>query len=180
MNNFSVKIDFVVINTEDPKILLIGDKSSWGVAKKQPSYIKILPPGSTSWITTSFAKEKINIFTSINLGFDCLVESCQEQLPTDLMDGIWEICLQSSYEGLEKKRYFLKDDSIRLELDKLYVKQGLDYNPHSSLIEDTDQVEYFLKVAKSFIKRGDHVKAKMAYDEARKTLDKYNECKDCI
>ena len=180
MQNLSINIDFVVINTEDTKILLIGDKSQWGVAENQPAYIKLLPPGSTNWITTSFAKKKINIFDSINLGFDCLVESCEPQTPTDLMDGVWEICLQSSYEGIEKKRYFLKDDSLRLQLDELYIRQGLDYDPHSDLIRDAEKVEFFLNVAKASIKKGDHVKAKRAYDEAVKTLEKYNDCKDCL
>jgi hypothetical protein len=180
MDNFSVHIDFVVINTEDSKLLMIGDKSRWGVAENEPAYIKLLPPGSTSWISTSVAKGKINIFNSINLGFDCLVESCSPQEYTDLMDGIWEICLLSNFEGLEKKLYFLKDDSLRLALDEVYIKQGLEYDPHSDLIRDTEKIEFFLFVAKAAVKKGDHVKAKKAYDEAKKALEKYSNCKDCI
>jgi hypothetical protein len=96
------------------------------------------------------------------------------------MDGIWEICLLSNFEGLEKKLYFLKDDSLRLALDEVYIKQGLEYDPHSDLIRDTEKIEFFLFVAKAAVKKGDHVKAKKAYDEAKKALEKYSNCKDCI
>lgn len=180
MENFSVNIDFVVIKTEDSKILMIGDKSNWGVASNLPAYIKLLPPGSINWITTNFAKNKINIFNSINLGLSCIIDDCGEETFQDLDDGVWEICLQSSFEDLNKKIYFLKDDVLRLALDKLYIEQSLDYDPTSDVIQSLDKAEFFLAVAHASIKKGDHVRAKKAYIEAKKEVEKYNNCKDCF
>jgi hypothetical protein len=180
MTDLSVDIDFIILNTFDKKIISIGDISKWGVAENLPANILITPPGSTRRINVVFSKHQLNIFNSTNLGQSCVTDGCGGQRYEDLADGVWEFCLQSAYEGLEKKRYFLKDDSIRLELSKMYIKQNLKYDPDSRIFKDAEIVRFLLESAQAFMLDGDISMAKIAFDSAQKELEKYNDCKNCI
>ena len=179
MSTLSVNINFVIMSLEDPKKILIGDTSNWGVAQNLPAYLKVIPPGSTKSINLNFAKNTLTTLKSTNLGLQCLTGDCNETEQIDLQDGIWEFCLQSSFNNLNKKRWFLKDDSLRLEIDKIYIKAGIDYNPDSVVIEALSEIEFLLTSARAHIKKGDFVKAKRAFDEATKLTEKYNQCKEC-
>lgn len=180
MSNLSIIIDFIILSgEEDPKRIFLADASNWGVAKGLPAYLQVTPPGASTPTNLTFAKEKFTILHSVNLGLSCYTSGCNEVELVDLPDGIWEFCLQSSFNGLNKKRYFLKDDSLRLEIDKIYIRLGLQYDHGSDVIKGLRRIEHFLISAKTFIKRGDIVRAKRAYDEALKTTEKYSNCKDC-
>lgn len=180
MSNLSVIVDFIILSgEEDPKRIFLADSSNWGVAQDLPSYLEVTPPGSTKKINLTFAKEKFTILNSVNLGLSCYTSGCNEQILVDLPDGVWEFCLSSSFENLNKKRYFLKDDTLRLDVDKIYIRLGLDYDNSSDIMKGLRRIEHFLIAAKVFIKRGDIVKAKRAYDEASKITERYLNCKDC-
>ena len=180
MSDLSVNIDFIVLNTLDPRVIIVADKSQWGVANNRPSIISITPPGSKQAITKPFAKRKLNFFNATNLGLDCFPTDCSEHEAVFLPDGIWEFCLESDFEGLKKRRFFLKDDSIRIELDKLYIKQGLRFDPLSNIFQSTSKIEFYLTSANAFVRDGDHVLAHQAFVMAQKELEKWKDCKDCI
>lgn len=173
MSDLTVKINFTVVPTKEPKEILIADTSQWGIAEALPSYLSILPPGSTVYINLNFVKTSLTILNSLNLGLSCLTTDCTEQVYEDLDDGVWEFCLKSSYEGLDKKRYYLKDDSLRVEIDKLRIKVGLEYNPLSDIVKSLSKVEFMLSVAHSFIRDGRNLEAMKAYKEALKITNTY-------
>ena len=179
MSELSVKIDFLVVNTKDKKSIWIGDQSQWGVAENLPAYLEILVPGSTRWLTHNFIKKNLHILNSTNLGLSCVTDGCGGQEYEDLPDGVWEFCLKSSFEGLNKKRYYLKSDSLRVEADKVYIKVGLDYDPSKQVIKDLEKFEFFMTASEAYMRRGDHVKAKRAFDEASKLIENYKNCKNC-
>ena len=180
MSNLSVIVDFIILSgEEDPKRIFLADASNWGVAQDSPAYLQVTPPGATKQINLTFTKDKFTILHSVNLGLSCYTQGCKESELVDLPDGIWEFCLTSSFENLNKKRFFLKDDSLRIEVDKIYIRLGLDYNGNSDVIKGLRKIEHFLIAAKAFIKRGDIVKGKRAYEEALKITEKYSNCKDC-
>ena len=136
MSNLSVIVDFIILSgEEDPKRIFLADASNWGVAQDLPSYLQVTPPGSVKQINLTFAKDKFTILHSVNLGLSCYTDGCKESELVDLPDGIWEFCLLSSFQDLKKKRYFLKDDSLRLEIDKIYIRLGLDYDITSNVIK---------------------------------------------
>jgi hypothetical protein len=167
-------IDFIVIPTLDPTSLIIGDTSNWGVAENQPAYLTITLPGSNEGVNVSFVKHQLNILNTSNLGMSDVGEYL------DLDDGIYEICLQSSYVDLLKKRYFLKDDVLRIEIDKLYIQAGINYNPDSPLQKDLQRIEFLLRSSEAFIKEGDTTRAMRGYNEAQRLVNNYKQCKDCI
>jgi hypothetical protein len=181
MSSLSVIIDFVILNTDDNKIICIGDKSQWGVAENLPAYLLVKVPGSDNFINLNFSKNRLVFLTSVNLGLSCVTESCSsEQDLQELPDGVWEFCLKSSYEGLDKKRYYLKTDSLRLEMDKIYIREGLEYNPESKVVKALEKTEWFLQVANSLIREGNNIKAMKAFELAEKELEKQKNCKNCI
>ena len=119
-----IEIDFNVLSPLDPKILVLCDNSNWLTAEDKPAYISITPPGSSKAITNIFSKHKVSTFNSTNLQLISFI-SCSEQGNLDLPDGVWKICLQSSYDKLEKTKYHLKTDRFLVEWYKEYVNFGL-------------------------------------------------------
>lgn len=181
MSELSVKIDFVVLNTIDPFTIMIGDKSQWGVAKLKPAYLLIKPPGSDTFININFIKDNLMFLTSTNLGLSCITSDCSRDLGLQaLPDGVWEFCLKSKYQGLDKKRYYLKTDSLRIEIDKIYIKEGIEYNPNSTIVKSLEKTEWLINVAEAYIRKGDNIKAMKAYNMACEELEKQKNCKNCI
>ena len=179
----TVNINFQVINTNDPASILIGDQSNWGVAKNKPAYLIITPPGSTQTITLTFGKHKLMPLTSVSLGLSCVSSNCDGQTYEDLDDGVWEFCLQSAFEGLNKKRYYLKDDQLRQEIAKIMVRlvdtQGFSFKRTQST-DDFAIIHNMLDTANYLIMEGRNVDAMKAYNEAVKLVEKYKHCKECI
>lgn len=179
MTDLTVKVDFMIFTHTDPTQIAIGDMSKWGVAKNQPSNLLITPPGSKKQINHTFPKEKIHFLNASNLGLSCVQNSCDNEEYEDLDDGIWEFCLQSAYEGLEKRRYFLKADLLRIDLDKIYIKAGIEYNPNSQIVKDLFDAEFWFMSAHAQMREGNKSKANRDYNESRKIADRYIRCENC-
>lgn len=175
-----IKVDFTVIPDFEPSTIIIGDLSEWRTAENLPSTICITPPGSKKSINTIFQKHRLNIFNSQNLGLSCIKE-CEEQERIDLPDGVYTITLKSGYEGFEKTRYYLKTDRFTLELDKIYVRAGLEFDKNKKQFrEDLQDLHFLLNSAHSQVRVGDFVKSNRDFTEAQKILKKYIDCKNCL
>lgn len=173
-------INFTIIPDYDPTTLIVGDLSDWKGAENLPATICITPPGSTKSINNTFQKHRLNIFNSVNLGLQCIKE-CEEQDYADLQDGVWTLVLKSGYEGLEKTVYYLKTDRFQLELDKIYVRAGLDFDKNQKQFrEDLQDLHFLINAAHAQIRIGDHAKAHRDFTESQLILKKYIDCKDCL
>jgi hypothetical protein len=176
-NNLNITVDFTVLNTGNPKEILIGDKSSWGVAEKEPAYFSVIPPGSKKEITLHFTKNSIFYLNSVNLGLSCVSKDCSGQDYEDLADGVWEFRLRSKFVGQEKTRWYLKDDTLRTEIDKIRIKQGFNYDPKLEVLQTLDKTEFLLDASHSFVRQGDFNNAMKGYEEANKLIKKSKNCK---
>ena len=175
-----ISINFSIIPTGEPTHIWVGDNSDWRGAENLPSVIEITPPGASNPISHTFQKYKLNIFQSVNLAMSCLT-ICDEQNYEPLSDGVWQFTVKSGYEGIEKTRYYLKTDNIRLELDKIYTRVGLEYDKNDKQFrKDMSDIEFLLRTAEAFAKVGDFYKSQRNFKEVRTLLDKYSECKNCI
>ena len=175
-----IDINFTVIPDYDPRTLIVGDLSVWRGAENLPATICITPPGSKKPINTVFQKHRLNIFNSTNLGLSC-VKECEEQTYEDLPDGVWTLVLKSGYEGLEKVIYYLKTDRFQLELDKIYVRAGMDFDKNKKQFrEDLQDLHFLVNSAHAQIRVGDHAKAFRDFQEAQVILSKYIDCKNCL
>ena len=172
-----INIDFGVSSTS-PLHLVVEDFSDWLYAEDLPSYVLITVPGSKKPKTYTFKKFKRNIFNSHNLGLSCLSGDCTEEHYIDTPDGLYTICLKSGYENIEDTHYYLKTDRFNIEYSKVMIKDGIEYN--KDFIEYMMQVKFLVEVAKSHAMLGDFVKAQRFFEDAKKKLRKYVECKNCI
>lgn len=180
MANQKIKIEFQVLESKNPQFLMVGDLSIWEYAENLPSYLLVTLPGSSKPLTFTWKKDAINSFNSNNLGLSCLVE-CDEQKYVDLPDGIYTLCLKSGFEEIEKKHYYLKTDRFELELSKVIVDNGLEYNPaDKEFRERIFEIKWYLLEAKSRAHVGDFTEASRYFEDAQKKLRKYSQCKDCF
>ena len=70
----NIKIDFQVIDTGDPRVLMIADNSVWAQIENQPKVIEITTPGNdpaTDYVGHYFQPYQINSFNSETLGLSC-------------------------------------------------------------------------------------------------------------
>lgn len=100
-------INFQMINTNDPKILIVADYSEWLHIENQPAVLSIKLPGSKKYIQFNFVKNKFNAFNSNTLGLTCDI-GCNDPDYLDLPDGIYDICLEGSQILLENKKILFK------------------------------------------------------------------------
>lgn len=175
-----INIDFKILPTLDPKIIMVADNSDWFSAEDKQATISITPPGSTKAINNIFAKHKVNTYNSSNLGLEC-IEQCKEKEYAPLSDGIYKITLKSAYQGLEKTRYFLKTDVFLTEWFKEWINTGLDYTDVKNAIYDSLlDARKHLYSAEGFVLEGDFSKANREFTEAQKKFNKLRKCKDCL
>ena len=173
-----INIDFGVSSTS-PLHLVVEDFSDWLYAEDLPSYVLITVPGSKKPKTYTFKKFKRNIFNSHNLGLSCLSGDCKEEQYVDTPDGIYTVCLKSGYEDIEKTKFYLKTDRFEVEYNKVLVKYGID-EVDQKFINLMVKIKYVLDVAKSQAMYGDFVKSNKYFQEAKKLLKRFVECKDCL
>ena len=183
MSELSIKIDFTILPTKEPKEIVLLDTSQWGIAYNQPAYLSILPPGYTNYINHSFVKQTYTILNSSNLGMGCITGECNGGELEDLDDGIWEFCLKSAYEGINKKRFFLKDDQLRTEIDKIRIRlldtQGFTF-VRTQTTDQLEIIEDILAGAHSMLREGRNNDTMKGYNEASKLVDKLKQCRDCV
>lgn len=175
-----IELNFQVVDSGDPKMLLVADYSSWKVIKEQPAYIEITLPGSRKPVISTFSKERINGFNSLSLGVSYHVD-CEENL-VDLPDGIYEICIKGGKNGERTfHRYYLKKDKFQQELDKLWVKLNLEYSVFDKDLRDALLViEGLIRAASAATRQGDIPKANDFFKLAQSRIEAYKDCKDCI
>lgn len=173
-------IDFTILQELNPQLLKVQDTSDWFSAEDKQATILITPPGSIKSINNTFAKHQTNIYNSTNLQLSCLTE-CGNQILQDLPDGIYKICLQSTYEGLGKTRYYLKTDRFKIEWYKEFVNLGLEYVDSNNIkYEALYDARKHITTAEAFTLDGDFTRANREFREAQKKLNKLRKCKECL
>lgn len=166
-------------SSNSPLHLSIMDLSDWLYAEPLTSYITILIPGAKKAKAFTFKKYKTNIFNSHNLGLSCLSGGCKEEQYIDIPDGIYTICLKSGYQNIEKTQYYLKADRFEVEYNKVLIKYGID-DIDQKFINLMVKIKYILDVAKSHAMSGDFVKSNKYFQESKKLLQRFVECKNCL
>ena len=169
----NININFTVFS-DSPLYISIADLSDWLYAENLPAYLSITIPGSKKPKVFSFTKERINVFNSHNLGLSCLKGDCTEEVYVDLPDGIYTICVKSGYEGIETLKYYLKTDRFEVEMAKVMIKDGLEYD--KEFVLKMTKIRFLLDVAKSHALMGDFVKAQRFFEESKGLLKTHIEC----
>ena len=167
----TINLDFQVLSTADPKILVVIDTSVWGFIEDKHSIIEIVTPGTEKIVTYSFVKGKTNVFNSSNLLLSPL------GVYNDLPDGIYRITVKGSPDTNCVHRDFLKTDKARLELDELYINLGTDITRKNiELKQELLDIDCLIRAAEALVRRG---KLKKGYSFFKKAIRYINDYKEC-
>lgn len=161
-----IKIDFDVLETKNPKKLMIGDTSQeWLHAKDLQAYLYITLPGSTKPKVFEFEKSSIKVFNSDKLGITKDTKDSSKY--ADLPDGIYKIRLQSGFEEHYSEKSYLKTDILEREIRKSIIMNALNISStNDAFIEKVFEVDWKLKVAKAFAFECNLSMATRYYNEA--------------
>jgi len=164
-------IDFQVIETNDPKRLIVHDFSDWVDSVTYVTTIEITLPGQTDPVNITYGQNLYNAYDSINL--------LSETVRTDLPDGIYTlnvIGIENSTFNLEKK--YLKTDVTEISISKLYLQE---YNKCTACdpVKVLRELRYCLEAAKELIKIGELEKAQATFNRVISEVDRQLNCEDC-
>lgn len=170
-----IKIDFAVIETGDPKYLIIQDLSSWGAIEQKKSIIEVKTPGREQLVTYNYNKGSYNNFNSSILYLSSV------GVYNDLPDGLYEITVKGSpsTDFCETKMY-LKTDKVKAILADYYFEvylenRTLDDPQLKKLRELKDNIE----LAKNAVRIGENALGNNLLKGVYSKLKKYKECKNC-
>ena len=175
MNN--IHLDFEVIGSYNPKTLRVADQSEWGILADRPAIIEIKRPGSEEIYTYYFGKNQLNVFNSKTLGVN---PGAPANDFVDIPDGIYDITIKGSPSSYSVNRKYLKTDSMRLNIDKVWARAGiLCEDEDDEIIEKIKEVEFVLTVAESSMRLGNFDTVQQLMDKAQHLIDVINDCKYC-
>lgn len=175
MNN--IHLDFEVIGSYNPKTLRVADQSEWGILADRPAIIEIKRPGSEDIYTYYLGKNQLNVFNSKTLGVN---PGAPANDFVDIPDGIYDITIKGSPSSYSVNRKYLKTDSMRLNIDKVWARAGvLCEDEDDEIIEKIKEVEFVLTVAESSMRLGNFDTVQQLMNKAQHLIDVINDCKYC-
>ena len=175
MNN--INLDFEVIGSYNPKTLRVADQSEWGILADRPAIIEIKRPGSEKVYTYYLGKNQLNVFNSKTLGVN---PGAPANDFVDIPDGIYDITIKGSPSSYSANRKYLKTDSMRLNIDKVWARAGiLCEDEDDEIIEKIKEVEFVLTVAESSMRLGNFDTVQQLMDKVQHLIDIINDCKYC-
>lgn len=173
----NINVEFYVFSEYDPKVLLVADNSRWLHIENKPSNIEITLPGASKPLIFSYKKNGINSFNSHNLKISCLKGDCTEEVYVDLPDGIYTIEVKGSPSTFKRKKYHLKTDRLKQQIDKILINLGFYFEENK--VADRDKVldvKVHLMQAEAHLRREDLQKAKQYYELAKKETERIIKC----
>jgi hypothetical protein len=160
----NVVLDFQVIPTYDPKVILISDLSQWAAMYGYEAVMEAILPGYKESKLMYWSKDQVNVYNSMTFGLSC-TEECKAVF-TDLPDGVYSFTLKAS-DGTEKQRQYLKTDLLRLKIDELYITKGiLCGEPEAGVKEKIQRAEFYLRAAEANMRLGNMIASNELYCRA--------------
>lgn len=173
-----IRVDFQVLRTYDPKMLLLADTSEWSHIFDTPAIVEVTLPGASNPTVEYWEQGKINVLTSKHLGITCGA-GCEDEL-VELPDGIYNIKLKGSPDKFNKERYYMRTEKLRLSLDKVYISFGLNLErANYQSVEKLWNAKLLIEACESHTRQGEIGMAADLYKQAKKIVDGHLECENC-
>lgn len=156
------KIDFLILPTNDPKIIVLLDRSNYLTNPEKPR-LEITLPGYTGHIEVPY---NIGGLTVIDSDLLKLTESCEYNTLVDLPDGIYHIKQKvCPYDELFVSKCYLHSAELEGKFNQALLKidDVPEYGDKKGLISELVNFEILLKSAK----------AEIIYCNAQKAAEKY-------
>jgi hypothetical protein len=170
-----VNIDFSIHSS----VYFIGvcDLSEWGLIVNEPAIIEITLPGYSRCITKYFDKNLVNVFNSKTLEINC-VDDCGESENLSLPDGVYKFKVIGSPSKFNKTHYYLKTDSLQMDIDTLYI-DNFESRNKTDFINKLTEIEFLLKSAESHLRKDLVNDAGQIYQVVKDMVEDLKNCKTC-
>lgn len=178
INTYS--LDFYILDTNDPKSILLLDRSNYLFEPENPKLF-IVPPGYTGEINIEYPGIK-NSIIEINSDSIGLTENCNiNEEFANLPDGVWQITMSvCPYEELYNKKCYLKTTQIECKLQDILLRFDdcgcLPDKEFKNLIVDID---ILLQSAKAEVSICNIENATKKYNQALKLLNQIEKKLNC-
>lgn len=165
-------IDFQVIETGKPEMLIVHDFSDWGVDPTIYNVIiEITLPGQVTPRTNTYDKNSYNAYDSINLQ--------DNTVRVDLPDGLYNLkVIATSDVTYQEESKYLKTDLLEISIAKLYLRE-YDKCSACSPVKELREAKHCLQAAKELLKIGQIDKAVSTFEAVRLVVNNLTECKNC-
>jgi hypothetical protein len=175
----SYKIDFVVLDTNDPKKLILIDQSKYLDAPEKPKLF-ITPPGFVGHLEIPYKPNTLIILDSDSIG---LTEACDyDDILVNLPDGVYQITMGiCPYNELFSKKAYLKTTQLEADYNELLLNTDVS----SPCIEDKKlkeqiiELDILIQSAKAEVIRGNIEKATNKYKVAANKISSLNKKLNC-
>jgi hypothetical protein len=86
--------------------------------------------------------------------------------------------VKASPSTFYKTRKFLKTDSIQMDIDRIYI-DSFSNQSRELIINKLSEIEFLLKSAEANLRYDLEKECMMLFEQARKMVDKLNDCSNC-
>ena len=170
--NLNPILDFQIVPTYDPRLIIVYDNSYWASIADKPSIMEVTLPGYTNSVVHYFEKNQVNTFNSINLNMNCPSGDCNEDFElNNLPDGIYHLKLIGSPDTYNISKYYLKTSSLQLDIDSLYIMKADD----EKVFDKIQKIESIIKYAEAALRKGNINLSSVLYKKAKKEVDRLKE-----
>lgn len=171
-------IDFAILETNDPKKLVLVDQSNYLDAAEKPMLF-ITPPGFTGHLEVPYKPNTLIVLNSDKIG---LTEACNYDYLADLPDGVWQITMAvCPYKELFAKKCYLKTTQLEAQYRDLLLKldAGSPCMEDKKLKEQIIDTDILIQSAKAEIAFCNIEKATAKYKTALSKIQNINKNLKC-
>lgn len=170
-------IDFQILRSDDPNVIMIADASMWEHIENKPAVIEITTPGASSAdVIKYFEKNQITIFNSVNMNMSCNSGDCEDFCP--LPDGVYTIVLKGSPDSFFKQKKYLHTANTRLKLDELYVKSfSICEDANKGTIKLLDEIDFLITAAEANVRMDNINDAQYLFYKSQELIENLDVCK---
>lgn len=171
------KIDFNILETNNPKILAILDLSNYlEIPQKQRLFVTL--PGFTGHVEVPYKTNTITVLNSDNLK---LTEECDYEELADLPDGVYQIRMAvCPYDELYTKKCWLKTTAFDCRFQNILLNYDDCNSTDKKYIEESImKIDILIQSAKAEISRCNIERAISKYQSALKKLESLEKKLNC-
>lgn len=141
-------IDFDILDSDNPKKILLLDQSNYLTYPKKP-LIDVIIPGFTGYVEFPYTPNTIIKIDSDTLK---LTDETENEYTADLPDGVYQIIMKvCPYDELFKKKCYLKTSQLDRQYQELLLnlRLGSCCIDESKIIEEIVNIDILLQSAKA-------------------------------
>lgn len=171
-------IDFYIVESNDPKTIVILDRSNYLDQPEKP-LLQVTLPGFTGFKHIEYIPQSINVLNSDSLD---LTSPCEYDCTAPLPDGIYQITMMiCPYDQLYKKVCYLKTTKFYESYQNLLLNFDIadKFHNQDQLKKDIVDIFILMESAKAEVNRCNVERGMKKYQAATRKLLSVNKILNC-